>query len=263
MFKKIEIFLLQISILFLAVMFTSCTSTKNIIYFKDLSPEDSLSLQIAKIAFETPIQKNDQLSINVGGSNPIDLLAINSANGMTQGSSVTTMSQVSMGYLVEADGKIKLPYIGKVSAEGLTRLKLEDTLTQLFKEYTKNPVVNVRFLNYNYSVMGEVNNRGRFNMVNERTTILEAISVAGDLTEFGKRDNVLIFREVDGVRSFGRVNLISKDIFKSPYFYLKTNDVVYIEPVKAKFITRSGIPQYLGIIAVGLSLLITIINLRR
>ena len=113
-------------------MFTSCTSTKNIIYFKDLSPEDSLSLQIAKIAFETPIQKNDQLSINVGGSNPIDLLAINSANGMTPGNSVPTMSQVSMGYLVEADGKIKLPYIGKVTAEGLTRLKLEDTLTQLF-----------------------------------------------------------------------------------------------------------------------------------
>ena len=100
-------------------------------------------------------------------------------------------------------------------------------------------------------------------MVNERTTILEAITMAGDLTDLGKRDNVLVVREVNGLRTFARVNLASKNLFKSPYFYLKTNDVIYIEPVRAKFISRNGIPQYLGIVAVGLSLLITIINFRR
>ncbi|MBC7508351.1 MAG: hypothetical protein H7320_06325 [Ferruginibacter sp.] len=100
-------------------------------------------------------------------------------------------------------------------------------------------------------------------MPTERTTILEAISIAGDLTEIAKRDNILVVREVDGKRNYARVNLLSKDLFKSPYFYLKTNDVVYVEPVKAKFINRTGIPQYLGIIAIGLSLLITVINLKK
>lgn len=246
----------------------SCTSTKQVIYMNDLNLnelKDTLSGSInkAQISFENPIQKNDQLWITVGGSNPLDLVSLNSANGMGTGSASSTISGAAFGYLVEADGKIQIPYIGKVPAEGLTRLQLEDTLTTLFKDYTKNPVVNVRFLNYNYSVMGEVNNRGRFNMVNERTTILDAISVAGDLTDLGKRDNVLVVREVNGVRSFARVNLLSKSLFKSPYYYLKTNDVVYVEPVKAKFISRTGVPQYLTIVAVGLSLLITIVNLSK
>ena len=212
--------------------------------------------------FENPIQKNDQLWITIGGSNPMDLVALNSANGTIQGSSTNT-SGSSIGYLVEGDGNIQMPYAGRIHAEGLTRLQLEDTLTQLFKDYTKNPVVNVRFLNYSFSVLGEVNNRGRFTMSNERTTILEAISMAGDLTEFGMRDNILIVREVNGERTFARVNILSKDLFKSPYYYLKTNDVVYVEPVKAKFIARTGVPQWLAIVAVGLSLLYTIVLLSR
>lgn len=241
----------------------SCTSTKQVIYFNDLKDTTSGSLQQAQIAFENPIQKNDQLWITVGGSNPLDLVPLNSANGMVTGGISSTISGAAFGFLVEADGKIKIPYVGKVQAEGLTRLQLEDTLTKLFTDYTKNPVVNVRFLNYNFSVMGEVNLHGRFNMVNERTTILEAISIAGDMTDLARRDNVLVIREVNGVRHLARLNLLSKDLFKSPYYYLKTNDVVYVEPVKAKFINRTGIPQYLGIVAVGLSLLITIINLSK
>ena len=87
--------------------------------------------------------------------------------------------------------------------------------------------------------------------------------MAGDMTDLGKRDNVMVVREENGERKFARVNLLSKDIFNSPYFYLKTNDMVYVEPVKAKFISRTGVPQYLSIVAVGLSLILTIINLRR
>lgn len=100
-------------------------------------------------------------------------------------------------------------------------------------------------------------------MPNERFTILEALSMAGDITEFGKRDNVLVIREVNGKRNFARVSLLTKNLFNSPYYYLKTNDVVYVEPVKSKFIARKGVPQYLAIAAVGLSLLLTIINLRK
>ena len=248
-------------VLLAACSLVSCTTAKQVVYLYDLKDTAAGSLGNAQSAFENPIQKNDQLSVTVGGSNAEDLLTLNSAGGGTGGSG--TLGGAIFGYLVEADGKIKLPFIGKVQAEGLTRLALEDTLTRLFKDYTKNPVVNIRYVNYTFSVMGEVNGRGRFNMATERTTVLDALSLAGDITEFGKRDNVLIVREVNGKREFGRVNLLSKDIFKSPYFYLKTNDIVYVEPVRSKFISRKGVPQYLAIAAVGLSLLLTIINLRK
>lgn len=229
----------------------------------DLKDTVSGSLGNAQIEFESPIQKNDQLSITIGGSNPVDLPILNSGNAIMVGATGGASAGASTGYLVEADGKIKIPYIGKVQAEGLTRVQLEDTLTILFKDYTKNPLVNVRFLNYNFLVMGEVNSKGRFNMPNERTTILEAISMAGDITDFGKRDNILVIREVNGKREFARINLLSKNLFRSPYYYLKTNDVVYVEPVKAKFISRKGVPQYLALAAAGLSLVLVIINLRK
>lgn len=242
----------------------SCTSTKQVVYLYDLKDTAAGNLKDAQSGFENAIQKNDQLWITVGGSNPLDLVALNSGNGMGSGTgTLPTTSGASIGYLVEADGKIKIPYVGKVQAEGLTRLQLENTLTELFKDYTKNPVVNVRFLNYTFSVMGEVNNKGRFNMTTERTTILEAISMAGDLTDLGRRENVLVVREVNGVRTFARINLLSRDLFNSPYYYLKTNDVVYVEPVKAKFISRNGVPQYVSLAAVGISLLITIINISK
>ena len=253
--------LLFIGLVIITFISFSCTSTKKLIYFHDLKDTTTENVKKAQASFENLIQKNDQLWITVGGSNPSDLGVLNSGNGA--GGSINATNGAAIGYFVEADGKIKIPYVGSVQAEGLTRLQLEKVLTESFKDYTKNPIVNVRFLNYSYSVLGEVAKSGKYNMVNERTTILEAITMAGDLTDLGKRDNVLVVREVNGLRTFARVNLASKNLFKSPYFYLKTNDVIYIEPVRAKFISRNGIPQYLGIVAVGLSLLITIINFRR
>jgi polysaccharide export outer membrane protein len=255
-------FLLIASICFFSCFQMSCISTQKVVYLNDLADSSKGSLNKARINFENPIQKNDQLWITVGGSNPEDLVALNSGNGTGAGSNGSTINVggASIGYLVEADGSIKIPYIGKLKVVGLSRSQLADTLSILYKDYTKNPIVNVRFLNYQYAVLGEVRNGGRFNMPNERVTILEAIGMAGDLTEMAKRDNVLLVREMNGERSFARVNLLSKDLFNSPYFYLKSNDVVYVEPVRAKFINRTGVPQYLGIVAVGLSLLITIIN---
>lgn len=252
-----------IIIVFFSVSIVSCVSSKEIVLLNNLSDTSKASLSNARTNFETPIQKNDILSIAIGGSNADDLVALNSGSGVIPGATIGGTSSKSVGYLVEADGKIQLPFIGKVQAEGLTRLQLEDTLTNMFKDYTKNPVVNVKFLNYEYSVLGEVNHPGQFEMNNERTTILEALAMANDLTIFGKRNNVLVIREVNGKREFGRVNLLSKNIFKSPYFYLKTNDVVYVEPVKSKFLTRGGAPQYISIAAGVIGLILTIITLSK
>lgn len=259
------LFKIGIILFIIGLCFNSCTSSKKVIYFNDLT--DSVSaekIKIAKAGFENFIQKNDQLSIILGGSNANDLLILNSGSGVSSSaSSISTAGNQGGGYLVEADGTIKLPYIGKIKVEGLTRIQLEATLTELFKDYTKNPIVNVRFLNYSFFVLGEVTNKGRFNMNSERTTILEALSIAGDLTTQGKRENIIVIREESGNRTIGHLNILSKDIFNSKYFYLKTNDLIYVEPVKAKFFGRNGIPQYFSIAAVGLSLLITYINLRK
>ncbi len=243
----------------------SCTPSYKVIYLYDLKDSTTGALVNGKSSFENPIQKNDQLWITVGGSNPLDLIALNSASGMSIGTGgvATTINESAVGYLVEADGKIQMPYAGRVYVEGLTRLQLQDTLTKLFKEYTKNPVVNVRFLNYNFSVLGEVNKPGRFTMSNERTTIFDALGMAGDLTEFGMRNNILVVRDVNGKRNYARIDILSKNIFNSPYYYLKTNDVIYVEPVQAKFITRTGIPQWIAIVAVGISLLYTIVLLSK
>lgn len=246
--------------------FSSCTSTKQVIYFNDLNDSTAKTITVAQSIFESKIQRNDQLWISVGGSNIIDLPTLNSGSGMgTGGGNAFTAGTngAVLGYLVEADGKIQVPYIGKVQAEGLTRIQLEKQLTELFKDYTKDPIVNVRFLNYNFSILGEVNKSGRYNMPTERLTIFEAISIAGDITDLGRRDNVVVVREINGERQAARINLLSKDIFNSPFFYIKTNDVVYVEPVKARFVSRTGVPQYLSIVAVGLSLILTIINLRK
>lgn len=250
-------------IVFFSFNMVSCVSSKEIVLLNNLSDTSKGSLGNARTNFEAPIQKNDLLSIAIGGSNSDDLTILNSGSGSMPGAISGGTTSKSIGYLVEADGKIQIPFLGRVQAAGLTRLQLEDTLTRMLKDYTKNPVVNVKFLNYGYSVLGEVNHPGQFEMDNERTTILEAIAMANDLTIFGKRNNVLVIREVNGKREFGRVNLLSKDIFKSPYYYLKTNDVVYVEPVKSKFLTRGGAPQYISIAAAAIGLILAVLTLSK
>ncbi len=262
--RNIFFYCLVLSIL---IQSTSCTGPRRMVYVHNLQDTTAGSLSRAINVFESPIQKNDQLWITVGGTNTEDLIPLNSGSGIIQGNNlnpVTGNSQAPvLGYLVEADGTIKLPYLDKVKAEGMTRLELEKLLTEKFKDYTKNPVVNVRFLNYRITVMGEVAHPGSFTIPSERLTVLEALGLAGDLTLLGKRQNVLVVREVNGVRSFGRLNLLSKDIFNSPYYYLKTNDVIYVEPAPAGFIARERLPQYIAITAGAVSLLLTIINLTK
>lgn len=243
-----------------SIIFGSCVSSKKVVYLNNLNDTTKAAYAIAQNNFRNPIQKNDLLSIAVGGSNPEDLVILNSGSGIISGSASGGVASRSIGYLVESDGNIQFPFLGRIHAEGLSRQNLEDTLTNRLRDYTKNPVVNIKFLNYNFSVIGEVARPGRFDMDNERVTILQALGMAGDLTVLGKRQNILVIREFNGKREFGRVDLLSKNIFESPYFYLKTNDVVYVEPVRSKFFARTGAPQYVGIVAAGITLILTILN---
>ena len=245
--------------------FSACTSIKNIAYVNNLSDSAAAaSIKTAQNNFESIIQKNDQLWITVGGSNLMDLSALNSASGFTSnGGGLASNGSSVIGYLVEADGKIQIPYLGRVKAEGLTRMGLENVLSELLKDYTKNPVVNIRFLNYSFSILGEVIRPGKYTMSSERMTIWEAIGLAGDLSDIARRDNVLVVREVNGQRTTARLSLLDKSIFNSPYFYLKTNDVIIVQALNVKYINRTGVPQYISILAISISLLLTIINIKK
>lgn len=250
-----------------SLFLVSCTTSKQMVYMNDLNNgEKKLSerLSISKIDFEMPIQKNDLLWITVGGPNSADLVALNSGMGLPAGTAAGAVAQHGQffGYLVEADGHIKMPYIGKVKAEGLLRTNLEEKLKVAFAEYTKDPVVNVRFLNYRVTVMGEVNRPGSISLSTERITILEALGFAGDLTVMGKRETITVVREVNGKREVGKVNLLSSELFSSPYYYLQTNDVVYVEPASAKFFARERLPQFISLAAGSLSILALILSIK-
>ncbi|RTL60770.1 MAG: hypothetical protein EKK37_01045 [Sphingobacteriales bacterium] len=260
--RRFTSFSLMLAGLIILIQLSSCTPASKLVYFNNLNASVAKEIQEARDSFTNVIQKNDQLWITVGGTNAEDLVAINSASGVIQGTNLGSGGagnlSPALGYLVESDGTIKLPYLGKVRVEGLTRLELEDHLTEKFKDYTKNPIVNVRFMNYKVTVLGAVAKPGSFTFPNERMTVLDALGLAGDLTNTSKRDEVLVIREANGVRSFGKINLLSADVFKSPYYFLNTNDVIYVTPLRAIAVNREKTPQYVGMVAGILSLLTSI-----
>lgn len=181
---------------------------------------------------EALIQKNDILSITVFSDDPTASAIYNqplvSASGGSSGSGGAS------GYLVNEHGDIYFQGLGKLHVEGLTKTSLMDTLNLRLKDQLKNPYYSVRFLNYKITVQGEVNHGGEFSVPNERVTILEAIALAGDLTIYAKRHDILVIREVNGVRELARVDITNEDIFKSPYYYMQQNDLVIVEATKKK-----------------------------
>ena len=147
-----------------------------------------------------------------------------------------TPQQRVLGYLVDKNGEIDFPILGKLQVAGLTRLELTELIKQklIEEDLIKDPIVTVQFLNFKVSVMGEVSRPGSFTINSDRITLLEALSMAGDLTIYGRRDRVAVIRETDGKRTILFHDLRSSDIFLSPCYYLQQNDIVYVEPNKAK-----------------------------
>jgi len=159
-----------------------------------------------------------------------------STQSATQGiSTAPALTQSSSpGFLVDASGNIELPLIGVLKVSGLTTVEARDTIKRHLLTYLKEPTVTVRISNYKISVLGEVAKPSVYVIPNEQITLPEALSMAGDLTIFAKRNNVQIIRDVNGKKEFGTINLNSRDVFNSPYYYLHANDVVYVEPGKSK-----------------------------
>lgn len=242
--------------LILILFLTSCTSKKNLIYFQNI---DSYKLNSNK--YESVLQPDDLLTIIVRGETPEAVAPYNMPNITYIGSDERTSElQKLFTYLIDNEGNINFPSIGKVKVGGLTRLEAENFLIQKLSLYITNPKIDVRILNYKISVQGEVNKPGTFPISSERITLLEAISLAGDLTVYGKRNNVLVLRENNGEKTVQRVDLTKADFMNSPYYYLHQNDVVYVEPNKTK-INSAVVGPNIGIVLSGVSLLVTILAL--
>ena len=223
-----------LSILTLAV--TSCNTYRKINYLQDVVPDEAERIAINKGIL---IQPKDMISIVVSSRNPELALMFNLPVISYQAGSESVSGQGSqrlLGYVVDNDGNIDFPILGLIHAAGLTRWELANEIKSKIvgMNYIKDPVVTVEFMNFKISVMGEVTSPGTYNIEGDKITLLQALSLAKDLTIFGRRDNVSVIREQDGERIVYQVDLRSASLFDSPAYYLQQNDIVYVEPNKVR-----------------------------
>ena len=220
------------------LLLSSCGSSKNVAYIQN---SDSINYEQSRFLYDARIMPKDQLTISVNTvdpevSAPYNLLLQNS---YTQGSSVSSgRGGTLMPYLVDNDGYINFPVIGRLHVSGLTKSECENLIMEKIRRYMaedQNPVVTVRMSSYSISVLGEVARPGSFQVSREKITILEALAQAGDLTIYGVRDRVKLIREdASGKKEVHTLNLNDANLLNSPYYYLQQNDVVYVEPNNVK-----------------------------
>ncbi len=244
---------------------SGCVNTKRVSYFNEVTAStvtDNTPIP------ESVIQKNDLLSITVSDINPDATTIFNIPNvtnatitSPTTGNIGGMMNPVS-GYLVSSDGSIDFPYLGSITAAGLTKDQLKQNIHKrlIDRKLLVEPIVNVRYLNFRVTVLGEVQNPTVVSVPNEKISLLEALGMAGDLTIYGNRENVLVIREENGNKTYKRINLNSSELLSSPYYYLRSNDVVYVEPNKIKVATSGRSQQWLPIILGALSLGVIVLD---
>ncbi|WP_406684205.1 polysaccharide biosynthesis/export family protein [Seonamhaeicola sp. MEBiC1930] len=249
--RKLQ-FLLLLNFIILA---SSCVSTKKIEYFQEL---EGTSINKSSIPFEAKIQTGDLLYINITATNAEAAIPFNLYQSPIIGNNVANSTPIP--YLVNIDGIINFPVLGKIEVAGLTTKQLTKRLEDLLLNHINNPIINIRFRNFRVSVLGEVNNPGTFQVLNERMSIIEAISLAGDLTVYGKRESVRLIRWEEGnKKKLIELDLTDKNILDSPYFILKQNDVIYVAPNKAK-VNASAVGPNTGVIISSVSVLIAMLT---
>ena len=242
---------IKIVIVFTAMLvISSCASRKEIVYLQNI--DDTASYENSK-SYEAKLQPDDLLSIIVSADSPEVTAPFNLPD--FEGNDAENRGFKT--YLIDSEGYIDFPILRKQKLGGLTRTEAHAKLITAISEYINNPTINLRIVNYKISVLGEVLKPNSYNISGERITILEALSMAGDLTIYGKRENVLVIREIEGKKTFARLDLTKSDILNSPYYYLGQNDVVFVEPNKTK-INSSKIGPDIGVIISSISVLIAL-----
>ena len=255
-----------IQVLSCLLLLSSCVSRKEIVYFQGLE-EAGERLEMNKDK-SLKIKPNDLLTITVSAPEQAAAMPFNlPVMGMPQegdanGLMVTGRQQLQT-YLVDADGNIEFPILGTVNVAGLSRQDLQEKLKTEIREYVQDPIVNIRLVNFQVSVLGEVNRPGTFDIRDEYLTLPKALGLAGDLSIYGKRENVLIMREEKGKKVYEYLDLTDPGIVDSPFYNLQQNDVVYVEPngaqrQSASYNRNAGV--YISIASVLISLAVLITN---
>ncbi|MCT6869262.1 polysaccharide biosynthesis/export family protein [Apibacter sp.] len=231
--KKTSSYLVSLLILFLIFSLISCASKKNLYYFQGdetilnevykytptLKPDDMLIITVSALDLESTLPFNQQSPYNTNASGS---------------ESITSTNPRLKTYLIDENGEIDFPVLGKIKLGGLTRSQAMDFMRNKLKVYIKDPSVNIHISNFRITVLGEVSKPGTYTLSNEKITLLEALGLAGDLTIYGKRKDIIVIRDKDGKKIFTHVDLTSNELFKSPVYYLSQNDVIYVHPNGAK-----------------------------
>ena len=254
---------IQVLIYFLiGLQLSSCIPHERLVNFRENQDRFETPEAFASLS-EVSIQPNDRIQIQVSALNQEAAEPYNENLGIQGGGGGN--QQFLIGYLVDPDGFISYPRLGKIKMGGLTRFEAKQKIEQLLEPYLQEPVVKIGIVNFKVTVFGEVGNSAVINVENERISIVEAMAQAG-LTPYSNRGEIWVIREQDGKRVFGTVNLYARDVFDSPYFYLRQNDVIYVEPTRDKVTSirqpfLSVIPWVTSVITLG-TLIFTVINNR-
>jgi polysaccharide export outer membrane protein len=247
---------LRILLLIMPILFFSCASREKIAYYQNI---EQVVGSDANATFDTKLQSDDLLMIVVMAESPEAAAPFNLPSMMIQSNTELETQQLRINsYLIDSEGFIQFPVVGAIQLGGLTRPEAVAKMVTVLKKYIKDPKVNLRILNFKVTVSGEVKVPGIQNITSERITLIEALSMSGDLTEYGRRDNIMIIREKNGKKEIGRVDVTKADFINSPFYYLSQNDHVYVEPNKTK-VNASSVGPNTGIIISAISLLLTVV----
>jgi polysaccharide export outer membrane protein len=240
----------SILLLVTTILLTSCYSRKKVAYFQDNSSAKKDSA-VESMKYEPLIQANDIISIYVTSLSPEASAFFNTtAASGDPGEKSAGNLPTAIGYLVDINGNIEIPLVGQIKVGGLTTTKATEIVKKQLEKYLQNPSVRIYFENYRVTLLGEVSRPGVYKVPNEKMTIPEAIGLAGDLTIFGHRDNILVIREENGKKEYARLDLRDKTIFSSPFYYLHPNDIVYVEPNRGR---RAGADNFYRVAPIVIS----------
>lgn len=248
-------------LLLLSTSLVSCLNGRKVmqenLYFREIT--DSV-LANQTLAFNQPFQPGDILSIQVSTSNEKMAALTNQGTISGGGSSGAGEGAGLSGYLVDNEGRITFPLLGKINVMGLTKGALTDTITERLRYYVDSPIVQIRLQNYKITILGEVAKPGTYSIPNERITILDAIGLAGDITFFGRRDSVRVVRtNYSGKIETGTLNINKGNIFNSPYYFLQQNDVVYVKMNKRKLAANDQVALRNISLGIGILTAITVL----
>jgi len=239
-------------------LFTSCTTSKEIVYMQNL---DDVELKKLTTDYQARIKKDDLLNIVVSGPDKQVVMPYNLTLSEMNNYGSADPEKATLAYLVDSEGEINFPILGKIHVEGMTRSELVEYLTNEISKDVKDPIVYVSFKNYKITVLGEVKNPGTYNMDSERINIFQALGRAGDMLLTAERDEMTIIREVNGTPTYHKIDLKDADVLNSEFYYLQQNDIIYVRPSASRVTAATTSTGVWGVVLSSVTTLVSVITL--